>query len=49
MKLKRVSGEIDLCVQPGGLTKSESKEFSDFIEEFKRKRKSKKDKQQKAA
>jgi hypothetical protein len=49
MKLKVELKEVDLYVQPGGLTKKEAKELSDFIEEYKRKRKAKKQKQRKAA
>jgi hypothetical protein len=49
MKLKAKSEEVDLSVQPGGLTKKEAKELSDFIEAYKRKRKAKKEKQRKAA
>jgi hypothetical protein len=49
MKHKKTQVEIDLVVQPGGLTKKEAKELSDFIEEYKRNRKAKKEKQRKAA
>jgi hypothetical protein len=49
MKLKAAQREIDLVVEPGGFTKKEAKELSDFIEEYKRNRKAKKEKQRKAA
>jgi|GEM_PF-5327824 hypothetical protein len=49
MKLKAAQKEIDLVVQPGGMTRKEAKELSDFIEEYKRNRKAKKEKHRKAA
>ena len=47
--MKLHSKEIDLVVQPGGLTEKEHKEFSEFIKQLKLKKKLSKTKHRKAA
>ena len=49
MKLKRVSGEIDLVVEATHLNDKEMKEMSEFIKAYKHKQNQKKTKHKNAA